>query len=64
MATNTNRKQALMAAELEKNFRITLYIFVTSFALTYVKRIFLSTNFVPFMMGFSSTASTDFCCLG
>ncbi len=63
MATNTNRIQVFMAAEREKNFRITFYIFVTSFTLTYVKHIFLSTNFAPFMMGFSSTASTDFCCL-
>ncbi len=30
MATNTNRIQALMAAELEKNFRNTFYVFVTS----------------------------------
>jgi hypothetical protein len=63
MTTNTNRIQALMAAELEKNFRITFYVFVTSFTLTYVKHKFLSTNFAPVMMGFSSTASTDFCCL-
>ncbi len=37
MATNTNRIQAFMAAEREKNFRITLHLLLT---LTYVKHNF------------------------